>query len=268
MGLRATAHPFALMPSWLGVMHSSWEEQWAALNDPSFQSRLLTEDPIHLGEFEAFVTSSFDKMFPSPRGMNRPHSKVSQPWRDQQGRTCREVALELLLRNEGLGQLYFPLFNYAEGGLDVLRELHAHKDTLMGLSDDGAHCGAICDGGMPTFMLTHWSRDRSRGEKLPLEWIIHIGRRCRQHRPMDYSTEDSSHRVFAQTSISLISINSPLQQPKMNWDLPAGGRRLVQRATGYRATICHGEFIRENDQYTDALPGRLIRGRTQAPVSA
>ncbi|MGC6419395.1 MAG: N-acyl-D-amino-acid deacylase family protein [Bradymonadia bacterium] len=267
MGLRATAHPFALMPSWLGVMHSSWEEQWAALNDPSFQSRLLTEEPIHLGEFEAFVTSSFDKMFPIADGYEPTAQQSVAALAGQQGRTCREVALELLLQNEGLGQLYFPLFNYADGGLDVLRELHAHTDTLMGLSDAGAHCGAICDGGMPTFMLTHWSRDRSRGEKLPLEWIVH---RQTMQTAQAYGLLDRGQLTPGfRADINIIDFDKlALQQPKMNWDLPAGGRRLVQRATGYRATICHGQFIRENDQYTDALPGRLIRGRTQAPVSA
>ena len=267
MGLRATAHPFALMPSWLGIMHSSWEEQWAALNDPGFQSRLLTEDPIHLGEFEAFVTSSFDKMFPIADGYEPTAQQSIASLANQQGRSCREVALEMLLQNNGLGQLYFPLFNYADGGLDVLRELHAHTDTLMGLSDAGAHCGAICDGGMPTFMLTHWSRDRTRGEKLPLEWIIH---RQTMQTAQAYGLLDRGQlKPGFRADINIIDFDKlALKQPKMNWDLPAGGRRLVQRATGYKATICHGQFIRENDQYTEALPGRLIRGRTQAPVRA
>ncbi|MEE2757277.1 MAG: amidohydrolase family protein [Myxococcota bacterium] len=267
MGLRATAHPFALLPSWLQLMHRPWAEQWAALNDPAFRTRLLTEEPVFVGEFETFVTTSFNKMYPLVAGYEpRPDDSIAAIAAST-GRTCRAVALEHLLESNGQGQLYFPLFNYSQGDLDVLFNLHQDPDTLIGLSDAGAHCGAICDGGMPTFMLTHWARDRERGSKLPLEWVIH---RQTQQTAEAYGLRDRGLiREGYRADLNVIDFdNLTLNQPRMHWDLPAGGRRLLQKATGYVATICAGQFIVENDAYTGALPGRLIKGRQSAPRSA
>ena len=265
MGLRATAHPFALLPSWLQIMHRPWEEQWHALANPDFRQKLLTEDAIHVGDFEAFVTRSFDKMYPIDAGYEPRADESISALATSTGRSCRDVALEHLLAFEGHGQLYFPLFNYSDGDLDVLFKLHQDEDTLMGLSDAGAHCGAICDGGMPTFMLTHWARDRTRGERLPLEWVIH---RQTQQTAHAYGLYDRGEiRPGYRADLNVIDFdNLRLQAPRMHWDLPAGGRRLLQKATGYVATLCAGEVILENDQYTGALPGRLIRGRQATPT--
>jgi len=266
MALRGTAHPFALLPSWLQIMHSGWEAQWAALQDPGFRERLLTEEPIHVGDFETFVTTSFDKMFPMESGYEPSAGQSIAACAARRGLTPRQVALEQLLQSEGNGQLYFPLFNYSGGDLDPLHALHQERDTRMGPSDAGAHCGAICDGGMPTFMLTHWARDRSRGETLPLEWIIH---RQTQQTAQSYGLLDRG--VIApgyRGDINLIDFeNLRLEAPRLVWDLPAGGRRLLQDAKGYRATICGGEVILENDELTGRLPGGLIRGPRPQPGS-
>ena len=178
---------------------------------------------------------------------------------ERQGISPKEVAWDLMAKDDGHAMLYFPLFNYADGDLEMLHELHQHPLTRMGLSDAGAHCGAICDGGMPTFMLTHWTRDRTRGEKIALEHII---RRQTSETAHTFGLMDRG--VLApgmKADVNLIDYdNLRFSQPEIAWDLPAGGRRLLQRAEGYEMTICSGEVISERGQQTGALPGQLIRG--------
>ena len=172
--------------------------------------------------------------------------------------------MEALLEHDGNGMLYFPLFNYSHGNLDALATLHQSPHTRMGLSDAGAHCGAICDGGMPTFMLTHWTRDRERGERLPLEWIVHrqTAQTAASFGLLDRGIVKPGYRA----DINLIDYeNLSLERPRMVWDLPAGGRRLIQRAQGYAMTMVGGEVISEHGEPTGALPGRLIRGRRSRP---
>ncbi|MEO5723525.1 MAG: amidohydrolase family protein, partial [Ilumatobacteraceae bacterium] len=130
--------------------------------------------------------------------------------------------------------------------------------TRLGLSDAGAHCGAICDGGVPTFMLTHWVRDRSRGPRLPLEFIIH--RQTAQTAAL-YGMHDRG--VIApgmRADINVIDFEAlSFGPPRMAFDLPAAGRRLVQRASGYSATFLAGVQTVADDEFTGALPGRLVR---------
>ena len=163
--------------------------------------------------------------------------------------------MEHLMANED-AMLYFPLFNYSDGNLDALRALHTSPHTMMGLSDAGAHCGAICDGGMPTFMLTHWARDRAQG--IPLPQVIH-----RQTQATARSFGLSDRGVIApgyRADLNIIDMEHLcLRRPEMRFDLPAGGRRLVQRAVGYRMTLCNGVPIVENDTLTEQRPGRLLK---------
>jgi N-acyl-D-aspartate/D-glutamate deacylase len=183
------------------------------------------------------------------------------------GRSPEEVCLEVLNGHDGEGMLYFPLFNYSQGSLDVLAELHADPNTLMGLSDAGAHCGAICDGGMPTFMLTHWTRDRSRGAKLPLEWIVRrqTSDTARSFGLLDRGVLAPGYRA----DLNLIDYERlAFGRPRMAYDLPAGGRRLVQKASGYVATICAGEVVAQDGEPTGARPGKLLRGPQPAPALA
>jgi N-acyl-D-aspartate/D-glutamate deacylase len=139
--------------------------------------------------------------------------------------------------------------------------LHAH--TRMGLSDAGAHCGAICDGGTPTFMLTHWARDRRRGPTIPLE---HVVRRQTQQTAELYGLLDRGLVAPGlRADLNVIDFDRlSFGLPRMAFDLPAGGRRLVQRAAGYDATFVAGTQTVDHDERTGALPGRLVRG-PQAP---
>ena len=168
------------------------------------------------------------------------------------------------MANEGEGFVYFPLFNYSDGNLDLLHTLHSHPQVRMGLSDGGAHCGAICDSGMPTFMLTHWARDRSRGPTLPLEYMVH---RQTQQTASFYGLHDRG--VLApgyKADVNVLDFEAlSLRAPRMIYDLPADGRRLVQRADGYVLTLLSGEVTFEDGRATGALPGRLVRGEQSAP---
>jgi N-acyl-D-aspartate/D-glutamate deacylase len=164
-----------------------------------------------------------------------------------------------MFRDEGRGMLYFPLFNYADKNLDLLHTLHSHPRTRMGLSDGGAHCGAICDGGIPTFMLTHWTRDRTRGPRFGLEHII---KRQTKDTARTYGLNDrGTLEVGMKADVNIIDYDRlSFKNPEVLFDLPAGGRRLLQRAEGYVATMCTGEFIYENGEPTGAMPGKLVRG--------
>jgi N-acyl-D-amino-acid deacylase len=261
MGWHLTAHPFATKPSFLSIMNASPEEKTAAIRSPEFRQKILAEDNVFVGEFETFVTTSFEKMFPFCDGFDYepdPSQSIAAIAASQ-GRDPQEVAFDLLAQDETNGMLYFQLFNYADGNLDVLHELHQHPNTRMGLSDAGAHCGAICDGGMPTFMLTHWTRDRVRGPKLSVE---HVVRRQTMETAQTFGLHDRG--VLApgyRADINLIDYqNLNFGRPEIAYDLPAGGRRLLQRASGYRATFVAGQAIVESGEFTGALPGKLLRG--------
>jgi N-acyl-D-amino-acid deacylase len=261
MNWQCTAHPFATYESFGHLMGLSLEEKVAKLHDPAFRNKMLHEKPMDFGEFANFVTRSFDKMFLFDETIDYepgPDQSVAAVAR-RTGKSPQEVAYDAMLQNHGRAMLYFPLFNYANTNLDILHKLHTHPQTRMGLSDAGAHCGAICDGGMPTFMLTHWTRDRERGPKIPLEHII---RRQTSETASTFGLFDRG--VIApgyKADINLIDYqNLQFQKPELVYDLPAKGRRLLQHAKGYHTTICSGTVIVENDKLTGDRPGHLLRG--------
>ena len=265
---QGTAHPFATYPSWRAIEALPWPEKRAALESPEFRARILSEQPLDLGFFANFVTRSFDKMYLMDGGIDyEPEAgKSIAAIAKATGRRPQELAFDALAANDAEGMLYFPLFNYANKSLDHLHTLHTNPRTRMGLSDGGAHCGAVCDGGMPTFMLTHWARDRQRGPTIPLEHII---RRQTRETAETYGLFDRGLVIPGmKADLNIIDFDRlQFRQPKMVFDLPAAGRRLVQDADGYLATIVSGETIVENGVPTGAMPGQLIRGMQPAPRS-
>ena len=141
-----------------------------------------------------------------------------------------------------------------------------HPHTILGLGDGGAHVGMICDGSFPTSMLTHWTRDRTRGEKLPLEWVIKA--QCRDTAEAVGLNDRGLLKPGYKADVNVIDYDRlTLHRPSVAYDLPAGGRRLVQYADGYEATIVSGEVIYRNGEPTSALPGKLIRGEKAAPAA-
>ena len=170
-----------------------------------------------------------------------------------------ELVIDQLLAHDGHGMILTPFFNYAYGNLDFTYEAHLHPGTRMGLADAGAHCGVICDGGTPTFMLTHWTRDRDRGPKLPLEHVVH--RQTRQTAELYGLGDRGLVAPGMRADLNIIDFDGlSFGPPRMVHDLPAGARRLVQKARGYVATFVDGVQTVDHDEFTGALPGRLVRG--------
>jgi N-acyl-D-aspartate/D-glutamate deacylase len=175
------------------------------------------------------------------------------------GRSPLEVAYDVMLEDDGRTVLYVPLLGYSAGNLDAAREMLLHPRSALGLADGGAHCGAICDASMPTFMLTHWVRDRQRGERLPLELVV---RRQTSDTARLYGLGDrGTIGVGKAGDLNVIDFdNLHVHPPVVVDDLPAGGRRLIQGATGYVATIKSGEVTFDHGEDTGARPGVLLRG--------
>jgi N-acyl-D-aspartate/D-glutamate deacylase len=178
---------------------------------------------------------------------------------ERTGRPVEEVAYDALVGGDGRNMLLLALFNYADTDHEALREQLGDPDAVLGLDDGGAHCGAICDASIPTFMLTHWVRDRARGPRLALEDTI----RRLTSQPADLYGFADRGRVAEGLRADLNVIDLPalrLDRPRAVADLPAGGIRLLQDAHGYRATIVAGEVTRRDGVDTGARPGRLVRG--------
>ncbi|MBS1847556.1 MAG: amidohydrolase family protein [Actinobacteria bacterium] len=268
MAWEATLHPFSFATAWGPLAFASPEKRQAKLHDPDVRKALIDGPRATelAGDFTTFLTTSWHKMFcfqgetdyePAPET-----SFAAIAARDR--RRPEDVAYDHLLSDGGHGVLYFPLFNYSDGNLDVLHDLHRHPRTRMGLADGGAHVGSICDGSTPSFMVAFWTRDRVRGPKLPLELIVR-----RQTRDTAFHYGLSDRGLIApgmRADVNVIDYDRlAIGPPRLAYDLPAGAKRFVQSSTGYRATICRGPVVREDDEFTGALPGRLIRGPRPAP---
>lgn len=266
MGMELSAHPLLLSPTYLGLHQEPLADRVRALQDPQLRAQLLADEELDLGPLGELVLRRPDKIWVIDGAVDyEPESRDSlQGLAQKLGKTPREIALDAMMRNDGHGLLYRPLFNYADDALDMVREAHLHPHTIMGLSDAGAHCGAICDGGMPTFMLSFWGRDRRRGERLPLELIIR-----RQTRDTARFFGMNDRGVLApgfRADLNVIDLEKlALQSPRVVYDLPAGGRRLLQDAVGYDVTMCRGAITVEGDRFTGARPGQLVRGPQAAP---
>ena len=166
--------------------------------------------------------------------------------------------LDWLLERDGKAFVFAPLGSYVDSDHEVIRQLMTHPSTVVGLSDGGAHCGLICDASMTTFNLTHWARDRKRGELLPLEYVIaqQTARTAQIYGFSDRGTLKAGKRA----DLNVIDFdNLQIHAPEMIFDLPAGGRRLVQTVDGYDATVCAGKVTFERGKATGERPGRLVR---------
>jgi len=266
MGLQSTAHPFISHPSYRALAHLPLDERVRRLRDPAVRARILGEKAGFTDPIAIFVASSFHKLFPlgdPPDYEPDPERSIAAIAR-REGRTPEEVAYDLLLGRDGRALLYFPLLNYSDFDFEAIREMLLHPQVVVGLGDGGAHCGLVCDASTPTFLLSHWVRDRRRGARLPLEFVVN---RQTRHTASLYDLADRGLLAPGQLAdVNVIDFDAiALGPPEMVFDLPAHGRRLVQRATGYRATVKRGAVVFEDGEATGVLPGRLVRGPQRAP---
>ncbi len=261
MGLQSSAHPFIGYASYQALAHLPLDERVRRMREPAVRSQILEEKVQFSNAIAAYVASSFHKLFPlgDPPDYEPAPEKSVAAIAEREGRTPQEVAYDLLLQRDGRELLYFPLLNYANFDFEPIREMLLHPSAIVGLADGGAHCGLICDASTPTYLLIHWVRDRQRGPRLPLELVVH--RQTQQTADL-YGFRDRGRLAEGLLAdVNVIDLDAlALAPPEMVFDLPASGRRLVQRATGYRATVKSGEVIFEDGQPTGALPGRLLRG--------
>ena len=261
MCLEGSVHPLLAHPAYHEVAHLPFAERIAALKDPVRRARFVSEIPTD-GFYNGLVTKSLHRMYPVTTANidYEPHpSTAIGEIAKRTGVAPMQLIVDHLLTNDGKGIIYSPFFNYIYGDLSMTYEMMQHPQTRNGLSDAGAHCGAICDGGMPTFMLTHWARDRTRGPKLSLEHIVY--RQTRQTAEIHGLLDRGIVAPGMKADLNVINFDElGFDMPYMAYDLPAQGRRLVQTARGYNKTFVSGVQTVENDAFTGELPGKLIRG--------
>jgi N-acyl-D-aspartate/D-glutamate deacylase len=260
-GLELTLNPFSHHPSYRAISQRPLPERVAQLRDPAFRARLLEEASTAARGFAAKMPRNWSMLYlmgAQPDYEPRPEQTV-EALAAARNRKPEEIALDHMLQNDGRGMLYLPFLNYADGNLDPSYAMISHEQTIAGLSDGGAHVGMICDGSFPTSNLIHWTRERTRGPKLPLARMV---------RSQTWDTARAVQlwdrgRIAPGYRADLNAIDYDrlaLLSPEVAYDLPAGGRRLLQRARGYVATIVAGTITYREGEPTGALPGRLIRG--------
>lgn len=266
MSLRSTVHPFTTHPLWL-EMDALTDDQRIErlLQDESLRKRMVSERPDD--GHGRWMTQVIERTFEIGEPVNiepAPADGVAQRAREQ-GRDPFEFALTLLLADNGNNILLHQFENYTDCDLRVVQTLLESTNTICGIADGGAHVGLICDSSSPTTLLSFWARDRHRGAKLPIEWLVH---KQTQATAQTYGLLDRG--VIApgyRADFNLIDFDAlGVEKPYIAHDLPAGGRRILQRSTGYRHTFVRGVEVSCNGEPTGARPGRLVRGAQPAPT--
>jgi N-acyl-D-aspartate/D-glutamate deacylase len=261
---RGTVHPFITRASWKAIVDKPWAEQLAALRDPAFKAKLLA-DPIErpeidLGALADIVMMGWPMQYMLGDDLDYEPSadKSIMALAQAAGRDPADYAYDLLMQNEGEGMIYLPILNYMDGNLDFVRELLLNDNTVVSLSDGGAHCGTICDAAATTFLLSYWARDRKRGT-IPLELAV---KRQTHDTAALYGLRDRGVLLPGKLAdLNVIDYDHlRLERPYVSFDLPAGGRRLLQKARGYDATIKSGKVTWRDGTATGARPGTVIRG--------
>ena len=268
-GLELTNNPFSAHPSFIEIKDLPLDEKLFKLRDEQFRKRLLAEAPqvennpflrqAHARYHDMYVMQENPDYEPPPS-----ESIASQAM--ELGLNPLELCLDILTRGEGKDMIYYAFLNYGESSLDPAKEMMEHPNTILGLGDGGAHCGSICDGSFTTHMLTHWTRDRKRGEKLELPWVIKA--HCLDTAKAVGLNDRGVLAPGYKADINIVNLKKmQLRKPEVHFDLPAGGRRLMQYADGYVATIVNGVPIYLDGESTGARPGRLVRGSKPKPES-
>ncbi|MFT5391849.1 MAG: N-acyl-D-aspartate/D-glutamate deacylase [Gammaproteobacteria bacterium] len=265
MGLETSVHPFLTHPAWRELADLSPAQRVAAVrDDPERRRRLVDERPhdTHTAWMRDALGKSYELGFPANYEPDpaqniaaRAAAGGQNPW---------SFVLDLMLKDEGRALLLYPFENYAHGNLDVVQDMLADEHTICGLGDAGAHVATICDASYPTFLLSHWGRDRSRGPGFPIEHLVNkqTYKTAQAYQLFDRGVLAPGFRA----DINIVDFDQlQVTQPELAYDLPAGGKRFIQRARGYSHTFVGGTEVACNGEHTGALPGRLVRGTQNSP---
>jgi N-acyl-D-amino-acid deacylase len=269
LGWQSTVHPFVRKSAYRAIADLPFAQRLERLKDPAVREAILSEDVPPPPGIGAMLTHAFGNMFRlerdgrldyEPRAEDSIAAEAARAGVDPQA-----IIYDMLMENDGRGYIYLPLLNYAKFNFDHIAEMMNHEATILSLSDGGAHCGVICDASFPTYMLSYWVRDRDRGKRLPLERVVAMQTRDTARL---YGMNDRGVLAAGlKADINVIDFERlRILAPEMIFDLPAQGRRLVQRAEGYRATVVSGVVTFEDGVATGELPGRLVRGPQAAPA--
>ena len=272
LGWRCTFNPFSFKPSWGEVGELEPAAQHERLSDPAFKAKLISEESVYpdsdIQILAEMMAGAWTMQYELSDGFNYEPTAAESiaGLAAAANQSPEEFAYDLMMRDGGNGFIYFPLLNYADGNLNFLEPILQSDDCINSLSDGGAHCGTICDAASPTFMLQHWVRDRD-GFRLSLSEAIK--RQCADTAKV-YGLDDRG--ILAPgylADINVIELDKiGMSRPWVANDLPAGGKRLLQSATGYKATFKSGVMTFDNGQYSGATPGGLIRGPQASPAES
>ncbi|MBM3338931.1 MAG: amidohydrolase family protein [Betaproteobacteria bacterium] len=261
LGLQCSMSPFMNAQAYRALAHLDLPQRVAALRDPTVKAAILADTPTPDTLRLQRLCLAHDRHFPLHEHFTyepEPSESVAA-LAQAEARDPREFMYDFMLKNEGKQLFYFPLHNYEHGDLESVRTMMTHPYSLLGLGDGGAHNGYICDSSFPTFLITHWARDRKRGAQLRLEDLV---------RAQSYNNAQAlglrDRGLIAtgmKADLNLVDFERlRLTMPEQVSDLPGGGRRFIQRSEGYDYTLVSGVMVYEHGQATGAMPGRLIRG--------
>ena len=261
-----TIHPFCLCPSFRAIAHLGMTDKLSRLRDPAFRAKLLAEEPVDIGQPFHLIGRNFDRMYPVGEVQDHEPSadKSIAALARARGVDPLALAYDLLLEDDGQAMFFLQYTNYEDRSLDFMPDLLRDPHAVIGLADGGAHYGMISDATYPTFLLSYWTRDRA-GTRLGL------GEAIRMMTATPAKTAHMADRGLLapglRAHINVIDYDRlALAKPRVVRDLPAGGKRIDQAASGYDATLVSGQVIRRYDEPTTALPGKLVRGKGWSPA--
>jgi len=260
LGLNLTLNPFSGHPSYIKISHLSLDERVEIMKSEDFRNKILNENGSSDNGLVKSILRNMDNIYLLDKIPDYEPLKETSigAMAEKSKKEINEFIYDILLRDNGNALLYYPIGNYLDYSLEASLEMIKSEHSLLGLGDGGAHCATICDASFTTHMLTFWGRDRTRGEKLELPWII---KSYTQDNALAIGLKDRG--VISEgmkADINIIDFdNLTLYSPELLYDLPAGGKRLVQKVDGYKYTIVSGSITYKDGVSTGELPGRLIR---------
>jgi N-acyl-D-aspartate/D-glutamate deacylase len=261
LGLTGSQNPFAGTRTYRAMADKPLADRVAAMRDPAIRAQMLADDPMEFNTWSLLSRIGYERMFAFADPLNYTPAREDSiaAIAARQGRTAPEVAYDMLLADEGRNFIFACLVNYVNYDLEAVKEMYGRGHVMPGLSDGGAHVAFISDASFPSFLFSYWGRDRGE-DRFPLHDLVR--RQSREPARFAGLNDRGVLEVGKKADINVIDFaNLALERPVMIHDLPAGGRRLMQKARGYAATVKAGAITYRNGESTGALPGGLVRGQ-------